>query len=87
MNFGLNPLNGGKDEARVSASDWQEGAWFIAQCLEIDVASQGQTEAEALANLSEDLELYFEPPLATVAPVVRKSRLKSMLLNPLLTAT
>lgn len=55
-----------------SASVWQEGTWFVAQCLEIDVASQGQTEAEALANLSEALELYLESPLATFAPVVRK---------------
>lgn len=55
-----------------SASVWQEGAWFVAQCLEVDVASQGATEAEALASLSEALELYFEPPLASVAPDVRK---------------
>jgi predicted RNase H-like HicB family nuclease len=28
--------------------------------LEIDVACQGETEEEALANLKEALELYFE---------------------------
>ena len=55
-----------------SASVWQENMGFVAQCLAIDVASQGQTEEEARANLSEALELYFEPSLATVAPVVRK---------------
>jgi predicted RNase H-like HicB family nuclease len=44
-----------------SASVWQEGAWFIAQCLEVDVSSQGHTEDEALGNLSEALELYLEP--------------------------
>lgn len=36
-----------------------------AQCLEIDLASQGETEEEALANLREALELHFEPPVAT----------------------
>ena len=46
----------------------REDDWFIAQCLEVDVASQGETEKEALSNLKEALELYFEPPAATVAP-------------------
>jgi len=34
----------------------------VAQCLEVDVASQGETEEEALANLKEALELFFESP-------------------------
>jgi predicted RNase H-like HicB family nuclease len=45
-----------------TASIWREDDWFVAQCLEIDVASQGETEDEALANLREALELYVEPP-------------------------
>jgi predicted RNase H-like HicB family nuclease len=44
----------------------QEGEWFVAQCREVDVASQGLTEDEALDNLREALELHFEPPRATV---------------------
>ncbi|HET7036057.1 MAG TPA: hypothetical protein VFI42_10290 [Thermomicrobiaceae bacterium] len=40
----------------------------MAQCLEIDVASQGETEAEALVNLREALELYFQFSQATVVP-------------------
>ena len=55
-----------------TASVWQEGDWFVAQCLEVDVASQGETEEEALANLREALELHFEPPRATVTPRVRQ---------------
>ena len=39
-----------------TASISREGDWFIAQCLEVDVASQGKTEEEALANLTEALE-------------------------------
>jgi predicted RNase H-like HicB family nuclease len=35
----------------------------------VDVASQGETEAEALSNLKEALELYFEPPDATRPPM------------------
>jgi predicted RNase H-like HicB family nuclease len=53
------------------ATVWREGNWFVAQCLDVDVASQGETEEEALANLKEALELYFEPPRATRPPKVR----------------
>ena len=54
-----------------TASLQREDNWFLAQCLEVDVASQGETEEEALANLREALELHFEPPRATMAPQVR----------------
>lgn len=54
-----------------TASVWQEGEWHIAQCREIDVAAQGATEDEALANLRDALELHFTPPVATVAPTLR----------------
>lgn len=37
----------------------EDGA-FVARCLDPDVASDGDTEEEALANLREALELYFE---------------------------
>jgi len=55
-----------------TATVWQEGEWFIAQCREVDVASQGQTEDEALDNLREALELHFEPPRATVLPSIHR---------------
>jgi predicted RNase H-like HicB family nuclease len=54
-----------------AATVWHEGDWYVSQCLEVDVASQGETEEEALANLKEALELHFEPPQATRAPKVR----------------
>lgn len=50
----------------------QEGEWFIAQCREVDIASQGLTEDEALDNLREALELHFEPPRATVLPSIHR---------------
>ena len=55
-----------------SATVWREGDWFVSQCLDVDVASQGSTEEEALANLREALELHFEPPVATQPPAVRR---------------
>ena len=56
---------------KFTASVWPEEEWWIAQCLQVDVASQGQTEQEALDNLKEALELHFEPPVATVIPHTR----------------
>ena len=54
----------------------QEGEWFVAQCLEIDVASQGETEDEAIQNLNEALLLHFTPPVATILPQVRHFELE-----------
>jgi predicted RNase H-like HicB family nuclease len=54
-----------------AATVWREGPWFVSQCLEVDVASRGETEEEALANLKEALELHFEPPQPTRPPKVR----------------
>jgi predicted RNase H-like HicB family nuclease len=55
-----------------TARIFEEGTWFVAQCLEVGVASQGETETEALKNLQEALELHFETPLATVMPQLQK---------------
>ncbi len=55
-----------------TASISQEGELFVAQCLEIDVASQGKSEDDAINNLKEALELYLEPPRPTIIPKLRK---------------
>ena len=44
----------------VTASVHMEGQWYVAQALEVDVASQGMSEDEAVANLAEALQLHFE---------------------------
>ena len=54
-----------------TATVWREGNWYVSQCREVDIASQGETEEEALANLKEALELHFEPPYATRSPQLR----------------
>jgi predicted RNase H-like HicB family nuclease len=43
-----------------TAAVHQEEDWYVARCLELDVASQGQTLDEALTNLREAVELYLE---------------------------
>lgn len=45
---------------RIHTIVWKENKWFVAKALEVEVASQGKTESEALENLKEALELYFE---------------------------
>lgn len=42
----------------------------MAQCLEVDVASQGESKADALENLAEALRLHFTPPVAAELSVV-----------------
>ncbi len=56
---------------RFAVSVWKEEELFVAQCLEVDVASQGKSEQEALANLREALELHFEPPRPSAMPEVK----------------
>lgn len=58
----------------LNATVWQEGNWHVARCLEVDVASLGKAEAEALANLREALDLHFEEPRATI--VLQVSRIE-----------
>ena len=47
-------------ERRLSYVLYQEGDGFVARCLDVNVASEGDSEAEAIDNLREALELYFE---------------------------
>jgi predicted RNase H-like HicB family nuclease len=57
---------------RYTAAVSREERLYVAQCLEVDVASQGATEEEALSNLREALELYLEePPSPSRAPHIR----------------
>jgi predicted RNase H-like HicB family nuclease len=39
---------------------WKEGDFFVAQCLNVEVSSFGDTKEDALRNLQEAVYLYFE---------------------------
>ncbi|HEU5071998.1 MAG TPA: type II toxin-antitoxin system HicB family antitoxin [Verrucomicrobiae bacterium] len=39
---------------------YREDEFFVSQCLNVDVSSFGATREEAVANLKEAVELYFE---------------------------
>ncbi|MFZ2887027.1 MAG: type II toxin-antitoxin system HicB family antitoxin [Minisyncoccia bacterium] len=52
---------------------WKEGKWYVSQCLNVNVASQGRTRREALDNLRDALALYFEDkiPASEVSKIER----------------
>jgi predicted RNase H-like HicB family nuclease len=44
----------------LTAAIHQEEDWYVARCLEVEVAGQGRTIEEALVNLAEAVALYLE---------------------------
>ncbi len=60
------------DTVRLTAVVSRDGEWYVARALEVELASQGETIEEALANLREAAELYFEdePAPHLTAPIV-----------------
>jgi len=53
---------------RLTAAITKEGKWYVARCLEVEVTSQGETLEEAITNLREALELYFEDTPSVILP-------------------
>jgi predicted RNase H-like HicB family nuclease len=45
---------------KFSAMVHKEDDWYVSWCPDIDIASQGKTVEEAVANLKEAVELYLE---------------------------
>jgi predicted RNase H-like HicB family nuclease len=62
----------------IKAVVWKEGRHYVSQCLNFDVSSFGSTEAKALANLREALELYLEGKKAHKPTKIGKPSLSSM---------
>jgi predicted RNase H-like HicB family nuclease len=44
----------------ITAAVYREGDGYVAQCLELDVVSQGDTVEQARDNLRESVELFLE---------------------------
>ena len=38
----------------------KEDEWYVAKCVENDIASQGKTIEDSINNLKEAIELYYE---------------------------
>ena len=45
---------------KVTVIIQKEENWYVSKCLENNVASQGKTIEEAMRNLKEAIELYYE---------------------------
>lgn len=63
---------------RVHSIVWKEDNLYVAKTLEVEVASQGKTEKEALSNLKEALELYFEDNTEVELPLVKKPKIQDL---------
>ena len=58
---------------RLTAAVTRDDGWYVARCLEVEVASQGRSVEESLTNLKEALELYFEdspPSVPLQTPII-----------------
>lgn len=56
---------------------WKEGKYYVAQCLNVEVSSFGKTPKEAVKNLEEALELYFEDAKAPKVTKIEKVQVVS----------
>lgn len=63
---------------RIHSVVWKEDDWYIAKALEVEVASQGKNQKEALDNLKEALELYFEDEADIELTPVSKPQLQDI---------
>lgn len=63
---------------RVHSVVWKEDKWYVAKALEVEVASQGKSQKEALDNLREALELLFEDQAEVELAPVNKPRLQDV---------
>lgn len=68
-------------ELDVQAVVWKEGRQYVSQCLNFDIASYGTTEAKALANLKEAIELYLEDKKPHRPTRVQRPNVVSLKLN------
>lgn len=60
---------------------WKEGKHWVAQCLNVDVSSFGSTQKNALENIKEALELYFEGTNISKIPEVKSPVIRSTVLQ------
>jgi predicted RNase H-like HicB family nuclease len=61
---------------------YNEGDYYVSQCLNIDISSFGNTVQEAIDNLREAVELYFEDndEMETM-PVINEAMLGETYIN------
>ena len=61
---------------------YKEGDYYVSQCINVDVSSFGNTVEEAISNLKEALELYFEDKKdAGTLPVINETMIGEAFIN------
>lgn len=63
---------------RLHSVVWKEDKLYVAKALEVEIASQGKSQKEALENLIEALELYFEEQSEIELTPVSKPKLQDL---------
>lgn len=48
---------------------WKEGEHYVSQCLNVDVSTFGPDRDEAIRNLKEAVELYFQGENKEFTPI------------------
>lgn len=48
---------------------WKEDKYYVSLCLNVEVSSFGETKDEAVKNLKEAVELYFEDERIDWTPI------------------
>lgn len=61
---------------------FEERGWFVARCLEIDLASQGNTPEEAYENLKEAMRLHLQEPSAGINTGFCKTKEQALSVYP-----
>lgn len=57
---------------------WQEEDFFVARCLQNNISSFGKTQDEAMKNIQEALDLYFEEIPTTEFPSIKSPTVELM---------
>ena len=68
---GMNNQKGGDVVKEIDVVVWKEGKQYVSQCVNIDVASCGDSVEKAIKNLKEAVELRLEGEKIELSKVER----------------
>ncbi len=61
---------------------YKEGDYYVSQCLNVDISSFGNNVQEAIDNLKEAVELYFEGnDNINVMPIISETMIGETFIN------
>lgn len=69
------------DKVNFTVSIKKEGKWYVAHCVELDIASQGRTQEEAEKNIKEAVQLYLEENRELISVLKSPSKVETLSLT------